>query len=97
MDAFDYNAQAELFPTVSKRPRRMPFAYQRFDRAADAIRFAIEVLPPPSLVGAWLEVDEQRFDAKGIRDLYDNAEYPLAHAAAPASDAPEVGDQADDR
>jgi hypothetical protein len=96
MDVFDYNAQAELFPNVSRRGRA-PFPYQRFDRAADAIRFAIEVLPAPSLAGAWLEVEEQRFDAKGIRELYDNAEYPLVRAAAPASDASELQDHADDR
>jgi hypothetical protein len=96
MDAFDYNAQAELFPNVSRRGRTL-FSYQRFDRAAEAIRFAIEVLPLPSLAGAWLEVEEQRFDAKGIRELYDNAEYPLVRAAAAVSDAPELQDQADDR
>jgi hypothetical protein len=96
MDAFDYNAQAELFPNVSRRGRT-PFSYQRFDRAADAVRFAIEVLPPPALAGAWLEVEEQRFDAKGIRELYDSAEYPLVRAAAPASEASELQDQADDR
>jgi len=97
MDAFDYNAEAELFPNVGKRGRRTSFGYQRFDRAADAIRFAIEVLPLPSLAGAWLEVDERRFDANGIRALYDHAEYPHARAAEPASDAPERQDQADDR
>jgi hypothetical protein len=97
MDAFDYNARAELFPNVNKRGRRTLFPYQRFDRAAEAIRFAIEVLPELSLAGAWLEVEEQRFNAKGIRDLYDNAEYPLPRAPAPASDAPDLEDQADDR
>jgi hypothetical protein len=78
MDVFDYNRAAELFPTRNVRSRRQAFKYRRFDRAADAIRFAIEVLPAQSLAGAYLEVDEQRFDAAGIRRLYDRADYPLA-------------------
>jgi hypothetical protein len=75
MAAFDYNAEAELFPNRGIRGR--PVGYRRFSRAADAIRFAIEELPPQALVGAWLEVSEERFDAAGIRRLYDCAAYPL--------------------
>ena len=75
MAAFDYNAEAELFPNRGMRGR--PVGYRRFNRAADAIRFAIEELPPQALVGAWLEVSEERFDAAGIRRLYDCPDYPL--------------------
>jgi len=75
MSAFDYNAEAELFP--SRGMRRQPVGYKRFTRAADAIRFAIEELPPQALAGAWLEVDEERFDAAEIRRLYEHADYPL--------------------
>jgi hypothetical protein len=75
MAAFDYNAEAELFPNRGMRGR--PIGYRRFNRAADAIRFAIEELPPQALVGAWLEVSEERFDAAGIRRLYDRPDYPL--------------------
>jgi hypothetical protein len=71
---FDYEADAELF--VAHR-RRSP-EYRRFDRAADAIRFAIEDLPPQSLLAAHLEVEEERFDSREIRRLYDGAEFPLA-------------------
>jgi hypothetical protein len=49
----------------------------RFERAADAIRFAVERLPPKLLVGACLEVDEVRIDSHGIRHLYDSVDYPL--------------------
>jgi hypothetical protein len=78
MSAFNYSSQAELFPTRNRKSRRQPLGYRRFDRAADAIRFAIEELPSQSLAGAYLEVDEQRFDSVGIRRLYDSTDYPLA-------------------
>jgi hypothetical protein len=84
MAAFNYNREAELFPAVAGRSRRKSFGYRRFERAADAIQFAMEVLPSQSLAGAYLEVDEQRFDAGGIRLLYESAEYPLARSAARA-------------
>jgi hypothetical protein len=71
---FDYDAGAELFVAH----RRRSAEYLRFDRAADAIRFAIEDLPPKSLLAAHLEVEEERFDGREIRRLYDGAEFPLA-------------------
>jgi len=94
MDAFDYNVEAELFPNSIKKSRRRSFRYQRFDRAADAIRFAVEELSAEALAGAYLEVDEQRFDAAGIRDLYDRAEYPLARSGARVAGAPKAPDGA---
>ncbi len=78
MTEYYYNAAAELFPTRPRIPRRQPLGYRRFDQAAQAIRFAIEDLPPECLVGAFLEVDEQRYGSNDIRRLYDSAEYPLA-------------------
>jgi hypothetical protein len=54
--------------------------YRRFDTAADAIRFAIEELSPGLLIGAHLEVDEERFDSEGMRRLYEHADYPLARS-----------------
>jgi hypothetical protein len=82
-EPFDYGTSAELFPARGRMSSRQASGYRRFDRAADAISFAIEDLPAKALVGAYLEVDEVRFDSHGIRRLYDSAEYPLVRRAAP--------------
>jgi hypothetical protein len=81
LTTFDYGTAAELFPTRSRKVLRHPVGYKRFARAADAIRFAIEDLSPAHLLGACLEVDEERFDGEGIRQLYDSVRYPLARRA----------------
>jgi hypothetical protein len=90
MAVFDYTTEAELLPTGSAtelfpnktRRGRQPIGYGRFARAADAIRFAIEELPPNLLLGAHLKVDEEQFDGDGMRRLYDSAEYPLVRRTA---------------
>ena len=57
-------------------------SYKRFDTAAEAIRFTVEEMPPPALLGAYLEVDEARFRLHEIHYLYESAAYPLERRAA---------------
>jgi hypothetical protein len=90
MAIFDYSVEAKLSPTSSevelsptgRRRGRQPVGFGRFARAADAIRFAIEELPPELLLAASLTVAEKRFDSVGIRRLYESVEYPLSRRAA---------------
>lgn len=80
MAKFDYGAPAELFPSRNRKIRQM-LKYRRFDKAADAIRFAMEELPNALLLGAFIEVEEARLGHKDIRDLYESADYPLKKPA----------------
>jgi len=74
---FDYSAPAELFAPKGRPGMRQPVAYRRFPSAAAAIRYAVEELSQAGLAAAILEVNEDRFDHIGIRQLYDDAAYPL--------------------
>jgi hypothetical protein len=79
MPKFNYDAPAELFP--SRRYAKGPRArFQRFERAADAVRYVVEDMPATWLNGTILEVDEQRFEGSVIRALYDARDYPLRRA-----------------
>jgi hypothetical protein len=78
---FDYSMHAELFSSKGRYRGRQPLGYKRFACAAEAIRFAIEDLPPQLLVGTYLEVDELRYESAEIRQLYESSDYPLARRA----------------
>lgn len=76
MDTFDYGAPAELFPSPNRKVANK-IKYRRFDKAAEAVRFAVEELPEPQLLGAYIQIDEQRFGHQEIRKLYESERYPL--------------------
>ncbi|MGN6749534.1 MAG: hypothetical protein ACTHJS_13160 [Xanthobacteraceae bacterium] len=76
-EKFDYRAPAELFSSKNIRIQSRVVKYMRFQHAAEAIRFVIEKLPADVVLAAYLEVDEKRYDCRGIRTLYDRPEYPL--------------------
>jgi hypothetical protein len=90
MAILDYSTEAELSPIVTdvelslirRRKMRQPTGFGRFARAADAIRFAIEELPPEVLLATQLKVAEERFNGEEIRRLYERIEYPLIRRAA---------------
>jgi hypothetical protein len=42
----------------------------------------MEELPSDALAGAYLEVQERRFDREGIRQLYESDAFPLARRKA---------------
>jgi hypothetical protein len=79
--AFDYGAPAELFPARGRGFRAKTVSYKRFVNAAAAIRYAMEELDPAKLVGAVLEVNEERYDDDAIRNLYASELYPLEREA----------------
>ena len=58
MAGFDYSTEAELFPLVRLRRKFTKgglVGYKRLTSAAEAIRFAVEQLPPDLLRGAYLK------------------------------------------
>lgn len=79
-NGFDYSATAELFPSRGYRGST-GVGYRRFGNAAEALRYAIEDMPAALLKGATLEVNEQRFNAGEIHELYSAGSYPLERAA----------------
>jgi hypothetical protein len=81
-ELFDFSTEAELFSTRARKSGRPQLGYKRFARAADAIRFAIEELPPQLFAGTYLEVDEVRYQGDQIRCLYESVAYPLVRRPA---------------
>ena len=81
MDKFDFRAPAELFPSRNRKVASK-VKYRRFDKAADAIRFAVEDLPEPLLLGATIQIGDERFGHQQIRALYESAAFPLKRKQA---------------
>ena len=74
MSTFDYEAFAEVFAARGHSGVR----YQRFDQAAEAIRYAIEKPPPKVLAGSSIEVKDRHYNAAQIRALDESEPYPLS-------------------
>jgi hypothetical protein len=74
---FDYSSPAELFTAKRKSTLRARLAYRRFTTAAEAIRFAVEGVPAIRMLGAWLQVGDERLDSEKIHRLYESDDYPL--------------------
>ena len=80
-----YAARGRLIPFNSNSPTGSTFTafstykpmkgrrerYRRFATAADAIRYAVEVLRTPEAFGAHLEVGDERFNSEEIQRLYE--------------------------
>jgi hypothetical protein len=51
--------------------------YSRFATAAEAIRYAVEDLPALRSLGAWMQIEDERFNSDEIQRLYEDSDYPL--------------------
>jgi hypothetical protein len=81
MAVFDYTAPAELFVGRARGTMRgKPITYRRFSTSAEAIQYAVETLQAGG--GTVLVVGEDRYEAEHIRELYDDAAYPLGRSLA---------------
>jgi hypothetical protein len=74
-----YQAPAELF-AIQRRGAKGSLFYQRFDTMADAIRFAMEEMPPGSS-NTSIETDIERIDSADIALLYAADQFPLKRRA----------------
>jgi Arc/MetJ-type ribon-helix-helix transcriptional regulator len=81
MQNFNFNAPAELFPSRNRKVASR-VKYRRFDKAAEAIRFAVEELPEALLLGATIQIGDQRLGHQEIRALYESPRFPLKRAKA---------------
>jgi len=72
---FNYSAPAELFGSPGRQRRAV--TYRRFTTGAEAVRFAVEGQSVALFSGTTLQADDDRFDHRAIRALYDSEKYPL--------------------
>jgi hypothetical protein len=77
MDLKNYGIEASLHYMTGANMKKRTLVFQRFARAADAIRFVIEGHGPGFLDGCSLEVNEGYYFGREIRPLYDDRAYPL--------------------
>lgn len=87
IDELFRSGPAELYSHTQWRS----MAYRRFETVASAIRFSMEELPLRVLIGTILEVEDERFDHKAIRSLYENDLYPLGRVNLKQNEAAQSG------
>ncbi len=78
MDQFDFTVPAEVYATRGRGNTKRPVKFHRFDTAAEAIRFIMEQLPADVQGGTVMEIEDDRFQAAEIRQLYEHPDYPLS-------------------
>lgn len=83
MDPQDYRMEAGLFFSKGDGARNKSLVFRRFRRAADAIRYAVEELPPKTLSSCSLEVNGLHYFGREIRPLYDGEAFPLRRRSQP--------------
>ena len=81
MTTFNYRLPGEIFVRKTTGMRRPGLTYRRFETAAEALRFAVETLPPTALTACVLETDGKRLGSQELKELYADARYPLARNA----------------
>jgi hypothetical protein len=78
MTDFNYDVPGEFYSRKSPGYRKPSgLAYQRFNTAAEAIRFAMEDISPAALGGCTLVVEEERLGVKELKALYVSPSFPL--------------------
>jgi hypothetical protein len=77
MNCFNYKASVEFYSRRSSGKKANSLTFQRFNTAAEAIRFAMEDLPSAAFGGCMLEADGERFGAKELKELYASPRYPF--------------------
>jgi hypothetical protein len=77
MEHFDFDEPAEVYVGRRGYGKGAPLSYRRFSSGAEAVRYAIEQQSADKLSATVLEVEEVRFSAAEIRELYDSPDYPL--------------------
>ena len=77
---FDYSAEAELFPTRNRKSQATIDRVQTFCARRGRRPLRDRGAPPEFLLGAHLEVDEERYDGRGIRRLYEGRTIPWSAA-----------------
>ena len=78
MTEFNYDVPGEFYSRKSPGFRKPSgLAFQRFDTAAEAIRFAMEDISPAALGGCTLVVEGERLGAAELKALYASPNFPL--------------------